>query len=70
MAWSAFAAERRAAAPCCGAVAGGRPAPAAVDRYARTALSSKSAARRCCGRMVGQTDGQMDRRTDGYPSVT
>jgi len=33
MALSAYAAERRAAAPCCGAVAAGRPAPAAVDRY-------------------------------------
>ena len=29
----AFAAERRAAATCGGAVAAGRPAPATVDRY-------------------------------------
>jgi len=29
----AFVAERRAAAPCCGAVAAERPEPAVVDRY-------------------------------------
>jgi len=29
----------------------------------RTALSSKPAARRDCGRMMGQTDRQMDERT-------
>ena len=29
----AFAAERRAAAPCCSASAAGRPAPAAVAQY-------------------------------------
>jgi len=47
----AFAAERRAAGPGCGA----------VDRYlARTALSSKPAARRCCVRL---TNGHMDGRT-------
>jgi len=38
----AFAAERRAAAPYCGAVAAGRPAPAAVDRY--LLLARRSAA--------------------------
>jgi len=30
---SAFAAERRAAAPCCGAVAAGCPESTAFDRY-------------------------------------
>jgi len=33
MALPAFAAERRATALCCGAVAAGRPASAALDRY-------------------------------------
>jgi len=36
----ASAADRRAAAPCCGAVAVGRPAPASVDRYLLPALRS------------------------------
>ena len=49
----AFAAERRAAAP------GDRRFRSISP--ARTALSSKPAARRCCGRM-GQTDGQTDAR--------
>ena len=53
----AFAAERRAAVPCCGAAAAGRPATAAVVRYL-LALSSKPAARRACGRMLGQTSGR------------
>jgi len=44
--------ERRAAAPLLLNV-GTRRCPA------RTALSSKPAARRCCGRMTGQTDGRM-----------
>jgi len=50
----AFAAERRAAAPGCGAAAAGRPA-LSIDRasFARTALSSKPAARRCCVRLMG-----------------
>ena len=33
MALPAFAAERRAASSCCGAVAAEQPAPSAVDRY-------------------------------------
>jgi len=33
MALPAFAAERRAMPPCCGAVVTWRPAPAALDRY-------------------------------------
>ena len=32
-----------------------------------TALSSKPAARRCCGRMVGQTGGRTDRQTNARP---
>jgi len=58
MALPAFAAECRAAAPLllgdrrCGAIS-----------PASTALSSKPAARSCCGRMTGQTDRQTDRRT-------
>jgi len=51
----AFAAERRAAAPGCGAAAAGRPA-LSIDSFARTALSSKPAARRCCVQLMGQTD--------------
>jgi len=51
----AFAAERRAAAPGCGAAAAGLPA-LSIDIFARTALSSKPAARRCCVRLMGQTD--------------
>ena len=47
-------------APCCGAVASGRPAAAACRSIspARMALSSKPAARRACGRMMGQTGGR------------
>jgi len=41
----AFAAERRAADPGCGAAAAGR---CRSISFARTALSSKPAARRCC----------------------
>jgi len=44
----AFAAERRAAALCCG--------------VAHTALSSKPAARLSCAQMMGQTDGRTDGR--------
>jgi len=51
----AFAAERRAAAPGCGGAAAGRPARS-VDIFALTALSSKPTARRCCVRLMGQTD--------------
>jgi len=56
----AFAAERRAAAPGCGAAAA-RRCPSIS--FARTALSSKPAARRCCVRLMGQTDGRTDGRT-------
>jgi len=58
----AFAAERRAAAPGCGAAAARR---CLSISFARTALSSKPAARRCCVRLMGQTDG----RTDGHRTV-
>jgi len=44
----AFAAERRAAAPVCGAAAAWRPALSIDIFCAYTALSSKPAARRCC----------------------
>jgi len=57
----AFAAERRAAAPL---LLGARRCRSICP--ACTALSSKPAARRCCGRMMGQTD----RRTDGHRTVT
>ena len=43
-------------------------APAAIDRYllyTPPALSSKPTGRRCCCRLIGQTDGRTDRRTDG-----
>ena len=50
----AFAAERRAAAPPL-QVAGARRRRSMSPT--RTALSSKPAARHCCGRMTGQTDG-------------
>ena len=55
-------------APCCGAAAAGRQAPAAVNRYvpACRTLSSKPAARRSGCRTMGQTD----RRTDRRPTVT
>jgi len=49
----AFAAERRAAAPL---LVG--PCRCQAISFARTALSSKPAARRGCGRMMGQTDGR------------
>jgi len=63
----AFAAQRRAAAPGCGAVAAGRPA-LSIDIFARTALSSKPAARRCSVRLMGQTDGRTpDRFIDPAP---
>jgi len=51
----AFFAERRAAAPL---LLGARRCRSIS--LARTALSSKPAARRCCGRMMGQTDKQTD----------
>jgi len=46
---------------CCWA-----PAPAAADRYLLPAgaLSNKPASRRCCCRLMGQTDGRTDGRTD------
>jgi len=55
----AFAAERRAAAPLL--VSAG--AYYRWISHARGTLSSKPAARRCCCRSMGQTDGQTDRRT-------
>ena len=62
----AFAAERRAAAPCCVTVACCCWVSEARRRRsispARTALNSKPAARRCCSRMMGQTDGRTDIR--------
>jgi len=60
----AFAAERRAAAPGCGAAAAGRPA-LSIDIYcAYGALSSKPAARRCCVRLMGQTHVSQCRLSD------
>jgi len=62
----AFAAECRAAALGCGAVAAGRPS-LSIDLL----LSSKPAERRCRVRMMDRlTDGQMDGRTDGHPTVS
>jgi len=54
----AFASERRVAA-CCWASA---PATVGGSAHSRTALSSKPAARRCCCRSMGQTDGLTDAR--------
>ena len=55
----AFAAERRAAAPCCGAPA--------VDRYflPRRRSAAEPAARRGSCRMTGQTNTRTDRQTNG-----
>ena len=58
-----FAAERRAAAPLllsAGACSNRSICPA------HRVLSSKPAARQCCGRSMGQTDG----RTDGHSTVS
>jgi len=52
---AAFAAERRVAAPCCGAVAAGRPASIDISCAQQQARSS--------------SDGT-DRQTDRHPSVT
>jgi len=52
-----FAAERRAAAPL---LLGARRCRSIFP--AGTALSSKPAARRRCGRMMGRADRQTDRR--------
>jgi len=49
MALPAFAAERRAAARLL--------PPLSVDILACTVIIGKRAARRCCGRMTGRTDG-------------
>ena len=57
MALPACAAERRAAAPLL-LGAGARRCRSICP--ARTALSSKPAARRCCGRMTGKTGVRMD----------
>ena len=64
MALPACVAERRAADSRCGAAAAGRPGSRRCRSItpARTALSSKPAAHRCCGRMMGQTDGRTDAR--------
>ena len=62
MTLSAFAAERRAAAPL---LLGARRCRSIFP--ARTALSSKPAARRRCGRMMGRADRQTDRQTDAQP---
>jgi len=55
MTLTAFAAERRAAAAL---LLGARRCQSMSS--AHTALSSKPAARHCCGRMTGQTDGRAD----------
>ena len=59
----AFAAERRAAAPLCLGARGDRRCRSISP--ARTALSSKPAACRGCGRVTGQTDRQADGQADG-----
>jgi len=64
MALPAFAAERRSATPL---LLGARPRRFRSLSPARTALSSKLAARRYCGRMMGQTNGRTDRWTDTQP---
>jgi len=56
---AAFAAERRVAAPCCGAVAAGRPASIDISCAQQQARSSSDG-----------TDRQTDRQTDRHPSVT
>ena len=54
-------------APYCGAAAAGRPAsPLSID-IPRTPLSSKPAARRSCGWMMGQTDRRTDARAFHRP---
>ena len=65
MALPAFAAERRAAAPCCGAVAAGLPAPAAVDRY----LCPRGAQQQTRRKPLPRSNDGTDRRTDGNPTV-
>jgi len=55
----AFADERRAAAPL---LLGAGARRSQLISPARTAFSSKPAARRCCCRSMGQTDGQTDGR--------
>jgi len=42
-----------------------RVPPLSIDIFCRTALSSKPAARRCCGQMMAQTN----RRTDGRTQI-
>jgi len=51
----AFAAERRAAAPAAALLLPGARHCRSIS-FARTALSSKPVARRCCVRLMGQTD--------------
>ena len=64
MALPAFAAERRSATPL---LLGARPRRCRSLSPARTALSSKLATRRYCGRMMGQTNGRTDRWTNTQP---
>jgi len=40
-----------------------------IEISCRMALSSKPAARRCCGRMMGQTDGRTDTDRFIYPAL-
>jgi len=51
----AFAAERRAAARAAALLLPGARRRRSIS-FARTALSSKPAARRCCVRLMGRTD--------------
>ena len=60
----AFAAERRAAAPCCGAVAAERPEPAVVDRYLLPARRVATNPPHALLRLIDETE------TDGHPTVT
>jgi len=66
MALPAFAAQRRAAACAAAPLLLGDRRCGAISP-ARTALSSKPAARSCCGRMTGQTDRQTDTRPLNRP---
>jgi len=59
MALPAYAAKRHAAAPL---LQGTRRRCSSIF-LVHTALSSKSAARRCCGRMMGQTDRRTNTRS-------
>jgi len=60
----AVTAERRAAAPCCGAAATGRPAAAVVGRYR---LYSRRSAANPPHAAAARSNDRTDRRTDARP---